>query len=70
MYSNENGYKPEAIKLTCVGCSLVVMGRHMRRLNPVRSDASICLSKFSGERQNVGALLVLMIASARFFPKC
>lgn len=57
-------------KLTCMGCSVVFMGCHMKRLNPVRSDASICLFKFSSERQNLGALLVLMVASSRFFPKC
>lgn len=69
-YSNENDYKPEAIKLACTGCSVVFMGHHMKRLNPVRSNASIYLSKFSSERQNLGALLVLMIASVRFFPRC
>lgn len=62
--------KPEAVRLACVGCSVVFMGHHKKRLNPVRSNASIYLSKFSSERQNLGALLVPTIASARFFPKC
>lgn len=62
--------KPEAIKRACLGRSVVFMGHHMKRLNPVRSKASIYLSKFSSERQNLCALLVLTIASVRFFPKC
>lgn len=64
-----SGYKPEAIKPACMGCSVVFVGHHMERLNPVRSNAFIYLSKFSSERQNLGVLLVLMIASARFLPK-
>lgn len=47
--------KPEAIKRACLGCSVVFMGHHMKRLNPVGSKASIYLSKFSSERQNLCA---------------
>lgn len=66
----DNGHKHEAIKLACMGCSVVFMGHCMKRLNPARSNASIYLPTFSSERQNLDALLVVMIASGRFFPKC